>query len=108
MHIKALTATLDQKLRELDDQLVALNRAQSQAEPGDAERFSADLLALQSVRQKLVKSRELALEAHQLERDTNEQVRQRQKYIGLSLCILSLAGLAWLGLLIYRELFTAI
>lgn len=106
MQIKDLTANVEQKLRQLDQQLVDLNRAQTLAGVEDGERLAADISALQQVRHKLVKSRDLALEAHQLERSTNEQLRRRQKYIGLGLCIFSLLGLLWLGVLIYGELFS--
>ncbi len=104
MQIKALTASVEQKLRQLDQQLVELSRAQAGAGAEESEKLAADINALHLVRQKLVKSRDLALEAHHLERSTNEQLRRRQKYIGLGLCLFSLAGLLWLGVLIYAEL----
>lgn len=107
MEIKTLTASVDQKLRQLDQQLVEFNRALSDASAEDQAKLNADIEALQKIRIKLVKSRDLALEAHQLERATNEQLRRRQKYIGLALCLFSLAGLVWLGVLIYAELFTS-
>lgn len=101
MHINQISAAVDSKLQQLDKQLDALvqQQAQGQADTGQNPALAQDIAALQQLRQRLVKSRDLALRAHQLERDTNREARERarlrQRRLGLALCGFSLvAGLA--------------
>jgi hypothetical protein len=102
MQIHQLSAAVDIKLRQLDKQLDALTREQSSA-GNDNPQLAQDIEALVQIRHKLVKSRDLALKAHQLERDTNEQHRARQRLVGLVLCGISLlAGLALLAYVIFK------
>jgi hypothetical protein len=60
-----------------------------------------DILALQQIRAKLVKSKDLAWRAHQLQHQNDEHSRARQRVIGLSLCVFSVIGA---GLLVYLAL----
>ena len=101
MQIHQLSAAVDVKLRQLDKQLNALTQEQSSAAGNDNPQLAQDIQALTKIRHKLVKSRDLAVKAHQLERDTNEQYLSRQRLLGLVLCGVSLlAGLALLGYVI--------
>lgn len=98
MRIDELAAQIDSRLQQLDQQLDTLAQRKAQAsrdgasEAGLAE-LNREQAALQQLRNKLVKSHQLAQRAHQLERETNTQVReqrrQRQRWLGLSLCIVS-------------------
>lgn len=107
MHINQISAAVDSKLQQLDKQLDALvqqqAQAQGQADAGQNPNLAQDIAALQQLRQRLVKSRDLALRAHQLERDTNREARERarlrQRRLGLALCGFSLA--AGLALAVY-------
>ena len=103
MHINQISAAVDSKLQQLDKQLDALVQQQAQAEAGQNPSLAQDIAALQQLRQRLVKSRDLALRAHQLERDTNREARERarlrQRRLGLALCGFSLA--AGLALAVY-------
>ncbi|QEI13180.1 hypothetical protein [Cellvibrio japonicus] len=96
MQISQVSAAVDAKLRQLDRQLDDLNCQQQQAGIEAQATLARDIAALQQVRRKLVKSRDLAVRAHQLEQDTNsvakEQARARQRLLGLSLCAISLLG----------------
>lgn len=92
MQIRELSAAVDVKLRQLDKQLDELNRKQSNNDDGDDRQTKQEIEALIQIRHKLVKSRDLAVKAHQLERDTNEHYRARQRIIGLVLCGISLLG----------------
>lgn len=103
MQIRQLSAAVDVKLRQLDKQLDALTQEQSSATGNENPQLAQDIKALTQIRHKLVKSRDLAVKAHQLERDTNEQYRSRQRLLGLILCGVSLlAGLALLAYVVFR------
>jgi hypothetical protein len=95
MQIRQLSAAVDIKLRQLDKQLDALTLERARTSGTDNPQLTRDIEALTQVRQKLVKSLDLAVKAHQLERDTNEKYRTRQRILGLALCGVSLlAGVA--------------
>ena len=92
MQIRQLSAAVDVKLRQLDKQLDALNQKQASNTDGSNPQLEQEIEALVQIRHKLVKSRDLAVKAHQLERDTNEHYRARQRLMGLALCGISLLG----------------
>jgi CHASE1-domain containing sensor protein len=92
MQIHQLSAAVDTKLRQLDKQLEALTQEQASANGSDNPQLARDIAALTQIRHKLVKSHDLALKAHQLERATNDQHRARQRLLGLVLCGVSLLG----------------
>lgn len=102
MQIRQVSAALDHKLAQLDQQLKKLEQQrvqQNSSEPNP--QLEQDILALQQIRTKLVKSKDLAWRAHQLQHQNNEQSRARQRVIGLSLCIFSVIGA---GVLLYLAL----
>ncbi len=102
MQIRQVSAALDQKLAQLDKQLkkAEAQRAQQNTNESDPQ-LDQDILALQQIRAKLVKSKDLAWRAHQLQFQNDEHSRARQRVIGLSLCILSVIGA---GVLLYLAL----
>ena len=102
MQIRQISATLDRKLAQLDQQLTKLEQQRalhSGAEPNP--QIEQDILALQQMRVKLVKSKDIAWRAHQLQHQNDEHGRARQRVMGLSLCILSVIGA---GVLVYLVL----
>lgn len=98
MQIRQVSAALDHKLAQLDQQLKKLEQ-QNNNEPHP--QLEQDILALQQIRTKLVKSKEIAWRAHQLQHQNDEQGRARQRVIGLSLCVFSVIGA---GVLLYLAL----
>lgn len=102
MQIRQVSATLDRKLAQLDQQLKKLEEQRAPhhgSEPNP--QLEQDILALQQIRIKLVKSKDIAWRAHQLQHQNDEHSRARQRVIGLSLCILSVIGA---GVLLYLAL----
>lgn len=93
MQIRQVSAALDRKLTQLDQQLksLELERHQPDGARQDAD-IDNDIHALLQIRNKLVKSKDIAWRAHQLQSQSNEQRRARQRIIGLSLCIVSVIG----------------
>lgn len=102
MQIRQVSAALDHKLAQLDQQLKKLEHQREQQNNSEPNpQLEQDILALQQIRTKLVKSKELAWRAHQLQHQNDEQSRARQRMIGLSLCIFSVIGA---GVLLYLVL----
>jgi hypothetical protein len=93
MQIRQVSAALDHKLAQLDQQLKKLEsqRAQ-QPESEPRPQLEQDILALQQIRTKLIKSKDIAWRAHQLQYQNDEHRRERQRVIGLSLCVFSVIG----------------
>lgn len=97
MHINQVTAVLDNKLLQLDKQLQELdNKITATADSHEQERLENDKAALEIIRRKMLKSKDLALQAHRLQDSNNEQKRARQRLLGLTLCGFSLLGVALL------------
>lgn len=93
MQIRQISATLDHKLAQLDQQLKKLEYERDQASgTTSGTRIEKDIQALQTIRAKLVKSKDIAWRAHQLQYANDEQNRARQRLIGLSLCTISVIG----------------
>jgi hypothetical protein len=91
MQISQVTAALDLKLTQLDQQLKALE--QERINPArSASEIDNDIDSLLKIRTKLVKSKDIAWRAHQLQSQNDGQRRARQRLIGLSLCGVSLIG----------------
>lgn len=98
MQIKQLSALLDNKLAELDARVIKQKKNLSQSQNAEATtKIQQELDELARVRSKLIKSKELAWEAHSLERDSNKKLNQRKATIGLVLCVAG--GLATLVLI---------
>lgn len=104
MQIKQLSAMLDNKLAELDARVVKQEKNLSSTEV-DAEKnkIQQELNELARLRDKLVKSRELAWEAHSLERKSNKQLNQRKAMIGLALCFVGGLGALVLIVILVRQ-----
>lgn len=94
MHIRQLSATLDAKLVQLDQQLKHLEQQLSQQTNSSNQQLLDDIAALNLVRAKLLKSKDIAWRAHKLQNDNDEHRRARQRVMGLLLCGVSLVGAA--------------
>jgi hypothetical protein len=106
MQITTLSNQLEQKLVELDQRLDGLRRelATSQDE-AERHKLSSDLDALEVIKDKLIKSRDIAWRAYDLQQQTREmkQIR-RNRWIGLTLCVISvLGGLILIGIIWWTE-----
>ncbi len=96
MHIHQVSATLDIKLKQLEQQLQQLDQQLAQAPAENQEQLALDKAALVKIRDKLTRSKELAWQAHRLQDNNNEQKRARQRLIGLGLCGFSVLGVVLL------------
>jgi Zn-dependent oligopeptidase len=90
-NIQQLSNNIDQKLAQLDLQLARLQQQDS------SEQILKDITALKRLKNKLQKSRNIMWQAHELQRDNDQQRLREKRLFGITLCILSALGL--LGLL---------
>lgn len=95
MQITTLSAQLDQKLIELEQRLQVLAKQHQQSSDVEEQhKLAADIQALVQIKQKLVKSRDIAWRAHELQREDHTLRKvQRQKWVGLALCAVSAVAL---------------
>lgn len=92
MQIHQISAVLDTKLAQLDQQLKQLEEQHQQQGSSPDQQLVDDIAALNQIRDKLLKSKDIAWRAHQL-RDNNDELRRaRQRMTGLFMCGLSLLG----------------
>lgn len=102
MQIRQVSAALDQKLVQLEQQLKKLETQRAQQDNRESDlQLEQDIIALQQIRTKLIKSKDIAWRAHELQYQNDEHRRTRQRIIGLSLCVLSVIGA---GILLYLVL----
>lgn len=90
-NIQQLSNNIDQKLAQLDLQLVHLKQQDT------SEQTLKDIEALEGIKNKLQKSRNIMWQAHELQRGNDQQRLREKRLFGLILCIISALGL--LGLL---------
>lgn len=104
MQIRQVSAALDHKLAQLDQQLKKLEKQRAKQNGSEPQsQLEQDILALQQIRTKLVKSKEIAWRAHQLQHQNDEHNRARQRVIGLSLCAFSVIGAGVLVFLVLQQ-----
>lgn len=101
MQIRQVSAALDHKLAQLDQQLKKLEQQRKEQTAAQQPQLEQDIIALQKIRAKLIKSKEIAWRAHQLQNQNDDHSRARQRAIGLSLCVFSVIGA---GILVYLAL----
>lgn len=90
-NIQQLSNNIDQKLAQLDLQLMHLKQQDT------SEQTLKDIEALEGIKNKLQKSRNIMWQAHELQRGNDQQRLREKRLFGLILCIISALGL--LGLL---------
>lgn len=97
MNIQQLSNNIDQKLALLDQQVAGLKQKLSNGD-GDSEQLLKDISALENIKRKLEKSRNIMWQAHELQSGADQQRIQQKRWLGIALCIVS--GLGLLGLLL--------
>lgn len=92
MNINHISANIDAKLLQLQQQLTHLKRQLIQSD-GDNSQLAQDIAVLEKLKLKLEKSRDLAGRAHELQRDNDKDKLQQKRLIGISLCVVCGLGL---------------
>ncbi len=102
MQINDISANIDAKMHRLEQQLANLNDARERVS-GDTDAqavIDQDIQVLMDMRAKLVKSRDLAWQVHQLGQQTQEQNLRIRRHRRLGLGLIIFSGVALAGLLI--------
>jgi AICAR transformylase/IMP cyclohydrolase PurH len=100
MDINQLSANIDTKLVQLDQQLSQLKLqltkiegGEDQEQGGEDQELRKTITTLEQVKHKLIKSRDIAWRAHELQSSNDHTQLKRNRMIGLGLCIFSGLGL---------------
>lgn len=99
MNIQQLSANINSKLAQLDQQIIKLEQQLALAE-GDKDQLTKDLTLLKQLKVKLKKSHEIAWRAHELQRGNDEQQLRRKRWLGIGLFVFSAMGLLAIGAVI--------
>lgn len=102
MEIDKLTASIDAKLFRLEQQLANLRDARERVD-GDANAqivIDRDIQALLDTRGKLRRSRDLAVQVHEISQQTQQQHQRDHRHQRMGLALIIFSGVALLGLLI--------
>ncbi len=98
MNIHQLSASIDTKLLQLEQQLIQLQQ-QLKQNTGDNTQLTQDIAALETLKSKLKKSRDIAWRAHELQHDNDNKLRQK-RMIGIGLCVFCGLGLLAIAALV--------
>jgi ElaB/YqjD/DUF883 family membrane-anchored ribosome-binding protein len=96
MNIQQLSNNIDQKLALLDQQVTGLKQRLSNGD-SNSEQLLKDISALENIKRKLEKSRNIMWQAHELQSGADQQRMQQKRWLGIALCAVS--GLGLLGLI---------
>jgi hypothetical protein len=96
MNIQQLSHNIDQKLTLLDQQVTGLKQKLSNGD-SDSEQLLKDIRALENIKKKLEKSRNIMWQAHDLQSGADQHRMQQKRWLGIALCLIS--GLGLLGLI---------
>jgi len=102
MQIDRLTASIDTKLLRLEQQLANLRNARERVE-GDANAqmvIDRDIQALLDTRAKLRRSRDLAMQVHEISQQTQQQHQKDRRHQRMGLALIIFSGVALVGLLL--------
>ena len=95
MNIHQLSANIDTKLAQLEQQLQTLQQKLDQGD-GDKIQLENDMAALNQLKYKLKKSRDIAWRAHELQQGNNNKMLQQKRMLGLGLCVFCGLGLLFI------------
>jgi hypothetical protein len=98
MNIQEISLNIDQKIVQIDKQLASLQQRlkagiPNENEQSDNEQLRKDVAALERIKTKLQKSRDIMWEAHDLQRGTDQKRLREKRWLGIGLCVVSGLGL---------------
>lgn len=99
MNIQQISNNIDQKLVQLDQQLARLNAQLANAGDNQSQLLK-DIAALEQIKRKLLKSRNIMWQAHELQGGIDQKRLREKRWLGIGLCIVSGLGLLALAVLV--------
>jgi hypothetical protein len=97
MNITQISANIDAKLVQLEQQLGQLEQQAAQ-DQGTNPELQTTIETLKQLKLKLIKSRDIAWRAHELQSNNEPKSPQKYRIIGLVLCVFSGLGLVAIAL----------
>jgi len=91
MNIQQLSNNIDQKLAQLDKQLATLQ--QRLISEGNNDQLRKEITALEQIKRKLQKSRNIMWQAHELQQGSDQKRLNQKRWLGIGLCVISGLGL---------------
>jgi ElaB/YqjD/DUF883 family membrane-anchored ribosome-binding protein len=101
MNIQQLSNNIDQKLAQLDKQLATL--ARRLATESNNEQLRNEISALEQIKNKLQKSRNIMWQAHELQLGSDQKRLNQKRWLGIGLCVVSGLGLLVILLLVLTQ-----
>jgi len=101
MNIQQLSNNIDQKLGLLNQQLATLHLKIKNGD-SNTEQLLKEVNALENIKTKLEKSRNIMWQAHDLQSNTDQKRLRQKRLLGIGLCIVSGVGLLLLLLLLLK------
>ena len=98
MNIQEISLNIDQKVVQIDKQLADLQQRLITVDESENEQLLKDIAALERIKTKLQKSRNIMWEAHDLQQGNDQKRLREKRWLGIGLCVLS--GLGLLAILI--------
>lgn len=102
MNIQQISNNIDQKLAQLNQQLARL-KTQLASAGDNRDQLLKDMAALEQIKSKLQKSRNIMWQAHELQSGTDQQRMLAKRWLGIGLCAVSGLGLLALALLLLAK-----
>ena len=98
MNIQEISLNIDQKVVQIDKQLAGIQQRLITVDKSENEQLLKDIAALERIKTKLQKSRNIMWEAHDLQHGNDQKRLREKRWLGIGLCVLS--GLGLLAILI--------
>ncbi len=70
---------------------------------GNQDQLTQELAALEQIKSKLQKSRNIMWQAHELQSNTDQKRIQQKRWLGIGLCAVSGLGLLLLAILVFAK-----
>jgi len=100
-NIQQISNNIDHKLIQLEQQLTQLKA--KLASDGASEQRLKDIAALEEIKHKLLKSRTIMWQAHDLGHRTDRQRLRNKRWLGIGLCLVSAIGFIILAFIVFTH-----
>ncbi len=101
MNIQQLSNNIDLKLAQLDKQLAVLQ--QKLASENNNDQLRKEITALEQIKNKLQKSRNIMWQAHELQLGSDKKRLNQRRWLGIGLCVVSGVGLLLVLLVVLTQ-----
>lgn len=97
MNIQQISNNIDVKVAQIDKQVAALKHRLTTE--NNSEQLNKDIAALEQIKSKLQKSRNIMWQAHELQQGSDQKRMREKRLLGIGLCVVS--GLGLVAMLVF-------